>query len=236
MKQISRRHFLLMGVGCMAAGCAESTQLMTTRPRPSWPQTPPAPKVNGQAITLPPPQPVPASASFSQARFQTIPRKTWARSRPIPSRLQAIGSIKRITIHHEGGTPVWFSDTSSTAKRLESIRKSHLKRLRAGDIGYHYVIDRAGRVWQGRDMRYQGAHVRDHNKNNLGVMVLGNFDLQRPTDVQIASLRQALAVFVKQYHVSASQVFTHQELNITSCPGKALQGRVSAIRRGGLLL
>jgi len=144
--------------------------------------------------------------------------------------------VERMTVHHEGWTPVWFDDVQSTSKRLESIRRSHLKRFQAGDIGYHFVIDRAGRVWQGRDLRYQGAHVRDHNANNIGVMVLGNFDLQRPTKAQLSTLGFTLAQLMQRYRILSKHVVTHQELNVTSCPGKSLQSQVVAMRRSGQLV
>ncbi len=143
--------------------------------------------------------------------------------------------VNRITIHHEGWTPVWFTDARSVSQRLESIRRSHLDRLGAGDIGYHLIIDRAGRVWQGRSMGYQGAHVRDHNAHNIGVMVMGNFDLQRPSDAQHAALHQTLVGLVRQYRIPSKHVFTHQEFNVTSCPGRSLQKHTNALRRSGKL-
>ena len=30
------------------------------------------------------------------------------------------------------------------------------------DVGYHYAVDRAGRVWECRPLTWQGAHVRNH--------------------------------------------------------------------------
>jgi N-acetyl-anhydromuramyl-L-alanine amidase AmpD len=140
--------------------------------------------------------------------------------------------VQRITVHHEGWTPVYFTDKASTAKRLEQIRRSHVERGWA-DIGYHYVIDRAGRVWEGRNISYQGAHVRDQNEHNLGIMVLGNFDLQRPSDAQLTALAQTLRTLTRYYNIPISRVYTHQELNSTTCPGRNLQPRMVAIRRAG---
>ena len=108
-------------------------------------------------------------------------RSTWAKAAPVTSRLNPMGSIKLITVHHEGWTPVFFTGADLTAQRLDLVRRSHIERMDAGDIGYHFIIDRAGLLWHGRELRYQGAHVKDHNSNNLGIMVLGNFDLQQPT-------------------------------------------------------
>ena len=44
------------------------------------------------------------------------------------SRLNALGRVTRITVHHEGSTPVWFSDYPSSARRLDQVRQAHVKR------------------------------------------------------------------------------------------------------------
>lgn len=233
MKRLSRRRFVVAGLGLAVTGCAQMQQRMTQRPRPKWPHAPLHPRANGQAMIVP--SPIEPSGQ-PLGPIVAIPREQWATSKPISGRLQPMHSIRRITVHHEGWTPVWFDDTRATSQRLESIRSSHLQRLHAGDIGYHLVIDRAGRIWQGRNLQYQGAHVRDHNEMNVGVMVLGNFDLQKPTDPQITSLRNVLAGLMRQYHIPIGAVFTHQELNVTSCPGKTLQRGVTWLRENNRLV
>ncbi len=188
-------------------------------------------------IALPPPVAAPRRPPVRviTSPIRAIPRENWAKGSPISGRLNPMGAYRRITVHHEGWTDVWFSDQAKTAKRLESIRRSHLDRLRAGDIGYHFIIDRAGRLWEGRSLRYQGAHVRDHNANNIGVMVLGNFTRQRPTDVQMNTLGKTLKSLMKRYRVPVGRVYTHQELTPTSCPGKSLQRSMMALRSGQYL-
>lgn len=235
MHEVSRRCFIFTGLSALVAGCAETARLQGSRVLDRGvghvvssqvsrsPQVPGSPSEN-----LLRPQ-------RESAAIMAVPRSRWAEAQPVRSRLAAMGSVRRITIHHEGWTPVWFEDTRATARRLESIRLAHLQRMKAGDIGYHMVIDRAGRVWQGRDLSYQGAHVRDHNVGNIGVMVLGNFDLQRPTDRQIVTLRDMLTKLMQRYHIRESGVHTHQELNITACPGRVLQAGVSSLRRSGLV-
>lgn len=234
MTKPSRRQFIIAGIGALAAGCSQAGRSASNRPGPMWPQPQRSPHADGQAYTLPQ-RPEPIVKPKRIGPIDAIPRSRWAKSNPIQTRLRSMGSIQRITIHHEGWTPVWFDDVANTSQRLESIRRSHLKRLRAGDIGYHFVIDRAGRVWQGRDLTHQGAHVRDHNAHNIGVMVLGNFDLQRPTERQANSLCNVLSNLMRQHRVSVDRIHTHQELNVTSCPGKALQSHTVALRHSGRL-
>jgi N-acetylmuramoyl-L-alanine amidase len=149
-------------------------------------------------------------------------------------RILPMDGVERITVHHEGSEVVTFDDVPDVIKRMESIRVYHAVDRGWGDIGYHFVIDRAGRVWQGRDLAYQGAHVRDHNPHNIGVMVMGNFDLQSPTSAQLTTLRATLITLQKSYRVPIQRVYTHQELMSTECPGVALQRDMVAMRRGGL--
>jgi len=229
MKDLSRRQLILSGLGLVVAGCSGSRYMTTPRPGPLWPTLHDRPHIDDRPVTTLPND----AGATAVGPIMAYPRARWAKARPILRRLRVMGRIQRITIHHEGWTPVWFNDPTSTSKRLEAIRTSHLKRLCAGDIGYHLIIDRAGQIWQGRDLQYQGAHVRDQNKNNVGVMVLGNFDLQRPTDLQLTALHQTVTKLMHQYDIPIKQVFTHQEFNITSCPGKSLQRNMVAMRRGG---
>lgn len=234
---LSRRSFVVAGLSLFAAACAENTRI-AGRPGVPWPDPQAHPRTHGQPTILPPPSqpartaPVPTSTQ-AMGPLQAIPRSRWAKAAPIAGRLNPLGSVERITVHHEGSTPVWFSDVGSTAERLDLIRKNHLERLRAGDIGYHFVIDRSGRLWQGRDLRYQGAHVKDHNEHNIGVMVLGNFDEQRPTDQQLVTLRDTVGRLMRYYDVPLREVYTHRELNPTTCPGGSLQAQVNYLRRSG---
>lgn len=242
--KVTRRQMVLASVSMMLTGCATDQQMTgIERPGPIWPEDVTRPVPSGQALVVPsrpvpppvnPVTPPPAAPAVASGPVRAISRASWAKADPIGSRINRMGNVQMITVHHEGWTPVWFEDTKSTADRLDGIRRSHIDRLRAGDIGYHYIIDRAGRVWEGRNTAYQGAHVREHNENNLGIMVLGNFDQQQPSTAQISTLRSVIVASAKQYRVPVSKVYTHKELNRTECPGKVLQAHMATIRRNGL--
>ncbi|MCX5658654.1 MAG: N-acetylmuramoyl-L-alanine amidase [Planctomycetota bacterium] len=195
-----------------------------TPPQPLAVTTEASPTITARTI-----EPEPAMRAITGG-LQAIPRSKWADAGPVMTRINPMGGVSRITIHHEGWKLVTFADAVTTAERIELDRRSHLTRLGAGDIAYHYVIDRAGRVWQGRDIRYQGAHVAGENEHNLGIMVLGNFDIQTPTDAQLTTLNRSLAQLTRSYGISPRRVFTHQELNPTACPGVALQPRIVSMR------
>lgn len=140
-----------------------------------------------------------------------------------------MGRIQRITVHHDGMTPFYSVAMGDAAGRLESIRRSHVNKGWA-DIGYHYIIDPAGRVWQGRPISLQGAHVKDENPGNIGIMVMGNFDSQSPTSAALTTLDQFIAFQMRQYNLPVRRVYTHQELKPTACPGRSLQAYMARTR------
>lgn len=229
--KLSRREFVTASLGLFATGCAGSIPTVGVLPGPVWP-TMPAP-VEPQRRTPPPPARGPVRPATPQVRgVHIIPRTTWTRSSPTASSTVPMGRIDRITVHHEGWHPVHFTDARATVLRLQQIRQIHTRDKHWADIGYHLVIDRAGRTWECRPMCYQGAHVRDQNEHNLGIMCLGNFDRQSPTKAQLAGLQRTLADFRRRLQIPACNVFTHQEINPTRCPGTTLQRQMLSLRHG----
>ena len=76
-----------------------------------------------------------------------------------------MAGIRLITFHHTGD-PEPFYETSyeATAAFWEKVRTWHVQGRDFGDIGYHFGIDRVGRVWQLRPLEFRGAHVRDGDR------------------------------------------------------------------------
>jgi hypothetical protein len=234
MSPSSRRNFLLTAAAAFIAGCQQSSQrTVSAMPQIDWPDvgTRPTPGGGSYVPKNPPagsPKPAPAVAL---GKLQVMPRTSWS-SDPYPVRgreIHPLAGANRITIHHEGWKVVDFTDTASTMERLNQIRNAHVGRGWA-DIGYHFVIDRSGKVWEGRSLRYQGAHVKENNEHNIGVMVLGNFDEQSPTTAQINSLRETVRALRTANKVSERSIFTHQEITSTACPGRSLQPKINQLR------
>jgi hypothetical protein len=157
----------------------------------------------------------------------------WAKAPPIESRLNPMLPVTCATVHHDGLEDLfWSVRPADVAARIERYRLGHIDRQWA-DIGYHLVIDRTGVLWQGRSIRWQGAHVHLHNEGNIGILVMGNFDLQRPTAAQLVTLRRALSDLRETYRIARGRIYTHQEWQDaqTACPGRNLQSRMNPIRR-----
>lgn len=137
------------------------------------------------------------------------------------------GGWKRITVHHSADRepPQLDGSLAASAAAVRSIQLAHVngKETHYGDIGYHFVIDPYGKVFQGRELKYQGAHAYgDNNIQNIGVCLIGNFDEERPTEAALTSLRKMLDEMRSDYKIPRSAVFTHKDLKNTVCPGKYL--------------
>lgn len=161
---------------------------------------------------------------------KVIARSQWTSFRPDVKEMDPLGRPNRITVHHTGN-PYTFSDTS-IADVKDELRHVLTGQQGAGhkDLAYHFVIDPAGRVWAGRDLRYEGRHTRGENERNIGIMVLGNFELQRPSQAQVITLEKFLKQLQAQHKIKRGSVYTHKELTANLCPGKSLQSHMGKIR------
>ncbi|HGY92462.1 MAG TPA: hypothetical protein ENK43_14940 [Planctomycetes bacterium] len=180
----------------------------------------------------PEPSPVRSAPGSSRIAPRILPRSLW-RAGPVlaSGHPTAMTPIHRITVHHaaDGDTP----PTSKTraAARLRSYQADHQGRRGWADIGYHFVIDGAGRIWEGRPLVWQGAHAgnADLNRGNIGICLMGNYDRMDVSPAQAKSLTGLLDWLTATYAIGPSDVRGHGELlktvpgRGTACPGHNLQ-------------
>ncbi len=173
--------------------------------------------------------------------FPLIPRRMFTYALPDESEMTPLSAVHCITVHHSGfPEPFIAQNLKDTADYLEGIRQFHTGKRPSqrgwADIGYHFAVDRAGRVWQLRSMTYQGAHVKNHNAGNLGIVVLCNFDLQEPAQRQLTTLQQFLDWLGIIFALPKSSIFPHATLAdataATVCPGLTLNAALAAWKIG----
>jgi hypothetical protein len=203
----------------------------------------PRPLASLVIVPIAPPRPVVEPKTAAERALpgapDILPRSSWAVKDPIAPRLEPMGQITRMTIHHEGMDVQGDCSATVVKDELRRIQQSHEDRMHAGDIGYHYIIDYSGRIWEGRSLKYQGAHAGngDANRGNIGIVLMGNFDVQRPTRAQLSSLTNLVEYLAHRYNIPVDHVYTHREirrkydLGDTDCPGKYLQQQVDLMRK-----
>jgi hypothetical protein len=119
------------------------------------------------------------------------------------------------------------------AQQMRSIQRSHFGRGWAG-VGYHYVIDPAGRIWEGRPITFQGAHAgsSELNRGNVGVSLMGDFDQQHVPAAQLDACRRLIVQLCAKYGVSPNEIRGHSDLKQTACPGAHLSALLPQLMPG----
>lgn len=103
------------------------------------------------------------------------------------------------------------------------VQKLHLEQKGYADVGYHYLIDSQGQVYEGRKINVRGAHTGGYNTGTVGIVLLGNFELAAPPDLQIHSAKKLVRFLIMQYgitHLAGHRDFQPDE---TVCPGAYLE-------------
>ncbi len=241
--RLDRRAMVLAGLGLVLGGCTSagsSRGLLGSRlPGVPWD----AGGRDQTAASSAPPVETPhgsmpgaAPSTVPAVRIAGLePRRVWGAA---PTRT-AVGidpmlPIRWITIHHDAIE--YRGRTKAQARdRMRLVQRSHQDHRTWADIGYHYVVDPQGRVWEGRPLRWQGAHVGQANEGNVGVMLMGNFELQTPTADQLAGLQRTIIALRRACGVPVQRVRTHREWPhaSTACPGRTLQSGVESLRGRG---
>ncbi|MCP5023910.1 MAG: N-acetylmuramoyl-L-alanine amidase [bacterium] len=170
-----------------------------------------------------------------------MPRSRWGSRKAKHYNLtKAEDPWRYITIHHSAlEESVSTVSTQSGAKTaLRKMQKYHMDSRGWGDLGYHFLIDSRGQVYEGRSMHWQGAHAgRDnHNRNNnvgnIGICLIGNFDKIRPTAASLRSLKKLVLNLRQQHRIPSNRIRGHMDWKQTECPGEYLLPFVRQLARG----
>lgn len=113
---------------------------------------------------------------ISRSQWGAKAWRTGTRSRPL-------SRLGWFLVHYHGGPPP-VSVGQWVPKNIEAI---HLGNGWSG-VGYHFVVDQAGTIYEGRGWGLVGAHSPPHNEDGLGVYVAIGGD-QEPTEAAKASVR-----------------------------------------------
>jgi hypothetical protein len=111
----------------------------------------------------------------------------------------------------------------------QPIQRAHMGLKGYADIGYHFLIDGLGDLYEGRTLRARGAHTGGHNTGTVGVALLGNFNVVEPFTRTWQTLRDLIAYLRDVYHIT--HVAGHHDFQPeeTECPGARLRKRLPTL-------
>jgi hypothetical protein len=153
-------------------------------------------------------------------------------------------TFKAVIVHHTAGSNDYTRDESAAIVR--GIYAYHTQSRGWCDIGYNFLIDRFGDVFEGRDggirRPVRGAHSGDYNVNTTGISLMGNFDVAYPTRAMKQSLVSLIAWRLgTAYHHAYGKPFIydhkinrisgHRDVMATACPGRYVYDWLPRLRR-----
>jgi len=169
-------------------------------------------------------------------------------------------TLKAIYVHHTAGTNSYRE--SQSAALVRGIYAYHTKSRGWPDIGYQFLVDKYGNIFQGRkDARVDnpiGAQAGGYNTGTIGVSAMGNFDTARPTSALLTGMAKVIAWKSYQYKINPKgtttlltggstgsgtrarpgtkvkvpTVLMHRTTNETACPGRYLAAKMGTLRNG----
>jgi N-acetylmuramoyl-L-alanine amidase len=185
-----------------------------------------------------------------------ITRLSWGADESIRRAAPAYApAVRYALVHHTAGSNSYTR--SQSAAIVRGIEIYHVKGNGWNDIGYNFLVDKYGQIFEGRyggvDKNVVGAHAQGFNTGSVGVAVLGTYNAAAPPIAAQKALANLLAWRLDLAHVDPLSTLTvasggnpryppgvpvflhaisgHRDTGFTSCPGNALYARLGAIAR-----
>ncbi len=235
---------LLLSVTAIAAGCTVPPNGARVGAVPKPEITPPPPIVYRQ---------LPQELRVVQRPVVDHSEAPSPRPQPTPvqNRVQPLAADWAVTDGHRW-THIILHHSAADRGNAAMIDRDHRVNNGWDELGYHFVITNGnggvdGKVTVGPRWPVQkhGAHVRvsktdDNywNRYGIGICLVGDFNLARPTRQQLENAARLVAYLQQQYNIPDEKVIGHNQVQgaKTDCPGRlfpyqTLMSRVHEIRR-----
>jgi len=165
------------------------------------------------------------------------------------------GAVRAVFVHHTGETNDY--ECAEAPELIRNVEKAHIKGRGWDDIGYNFLVDRCGTIYEGRaggiTRSVRGAHTTGFNADSVGIAVLGDYrdgeKIPAPVVRAVASIaawklrpgedprgrvRLRSTNDASRYpkgEVAVLNVISgHRDTYRTSCPGQALYDELPEIR------
>jgi hypothetical protein len=186
-----------------------------------------------------------------------ITRASWGADERIRRRRKPdyADTLRFAVVHHTAGTNSY--SRAQSASIVRGIMRYHVLANGWDDIGYNFLVDKYGQVFEGRwggvDRNVVGAHAQGFNQGSVGVAVIGTYDSTSITPAARAALIRLLAWRLDVAHVDPLSTFSwrstgnpkypagrmitlrtisgHRDTGFTTCPGSQLYGELPGIAR-----
>jgi hypothetical protein len=202
------------------------------------------------------PAPEPTSTVPVKAQFPSYyTRKAWSADETIVGSVTDAKVVNAIWVHHTGTSNDY--DCSESAAIVRSIQANDVKVKKLSDLGYNYMVDKCGRLFEGRrggvENAIAPAATVGFNTGYAAIAVIGNFETEASNAAIETILAQVGAARLGKYGLNPASRATfaagvangklaqgekitvprlagHREADATLCPGANLNARLPDIR------
>jgi hypothetical protein len=118
----------------------------------------------------------------------------------------------RIIIHHTAGIYQWTKEAGM--EYMRSLQQYHGRRLGRWDIGYHFLIDGEGNVYEWRrwGMHVVGAHALGHNRGSIGISLMSDGFYSR---AMLLSLIDTIVLIWQEYNIDVWAIGTFKNSDLS---------------------
>ena len=185
-----------------------------------------------------------------------VSRSQWGANEDWESGSISYAKPKFAVVHHTVSSNDY--SPSESPQQVRNIYYWHTQGLGWYDVGYNFLIDKYGTIYEGRrggiDRGVIGAHAAGWNSGSFGVALMGNHNTLQPSTSSLTSLTKLIAwkFAIHDIDPSAAARVTHNSQSIptivghrnirgsytpnpsttTDCPGQLLYQMLDAIRHG----
>lgn len=182
-----------------------------------------------------------------------IPRSEWGADESLRKGTPEFAPITRVIVHHTATD----NNDPNPAATVRAILSWHTQGNGWNDIGYNFLIDSAGNIYEGRKARTYspgeiptgedtrgngviGAHASNNNTGTVGISMIGNFSEVAPSAAQQEALAKLIAWKADKHNLDVTApgiVVGHRDVGQTECPGNvgytilpSIRDRANAIK------
>jgi hypothetical protein len=167
---------------------------------------------------------------------EIVPRSAWG-ARPADTALMQAHTPREIVIHHTAEPQRPGQTLAQKLQRLQRFSRAEgsvegRPKPPWGDVPYHYYIDAAGRIAEGRNIDYAGdTNTPYSTAGRIQIVLEGHFDTEAPGAAQKRSLDRLVVWLAARHRVPAAQISGHSDhVPSSSCPGRSLKSYLPLLR------
>lgn len=113
---------------------------------------------------------------------------------------------------------VVFHHSATSGQSIKSIAHFHTEVRKWPAIAYHFAIGYDGVVYELNDVTRASYHAQGHNRNTIGVVLIGNYESRELTEEMENSIIMLNEYLKDRYNLKFA--WMHAEARATLCPGK----------------